>query len=111
MCNTCKTTEPVSVLTVTLIGNLLNWSDWKPWAEVYAPSKFTSYRMPLWNRIRDQVLMFEHLPVARITEYQMNSGVSQYTVSTFSGPKPPERFDSYGQALQFLKDAIEGRVS
>lgn len=89
------------MITVEATGTLLPWSIWV----VTASRGNVPYRLP-WVRTRERRLMFGCCEAARIIEMQMHSGVCQYIVSCTNMPAPKPKFDSFEQALDYLKELI-----
>lgn len=92
--------------TCEIVGKLLDWSDWMP-----APDPPGSPRPPpLYRRERYRVLMFGMLEAARIVEYQMYSGISQFAINRIGGPRPRDKFDSFAQAYDWLQGLTDDRI-
>lgn len=86
------------MITVEATGTLDDWTE--------ATQVRGMYRqlMPYWERHRR--LMFGSCELALITETQMPSGLCQYTVAYIRVPVPRPKFDSFEQALDYLKELI-----
>lgn len=89
------------MITVEATGTLNDWSIWV----VSVSRGNVPYRLP-WVRTRERRLMFGRCEAARIIEFQTRSGVCQYVVSCTNMPAPKPKFDSFEQALTYLKELI-----
>lgn len=95
---------PPTIATVELQGRLL---DWGPWRCFETNHRLTAVPVPRWKRYRVRVLRIGSIEAARILETQMESGICQYTVNYLLRPSPLPKFDSFEQALEHLKQAVE----
>jgi hypothetical protein len=95
---------PPTIATVELQGRLLDWGPWRCFETNHRP---VGAAAPRWKRYRSRVLQIGAIEAARINETQMESGICQYTVNYPSRPLPLPKFDSFEQALVYLKQVVE----